>query len=337
MIKLIVAILLLPAIVHAGPSIAFTAGKWETTFNYAACMQRGGLGGTEAADCAVVQTDGLYWSWGAGQIFCDANGQNCCGDSVVGCTGVKAYTTEVTAASNYTGGAGGNGFRQWIASTGIDNTNTAPVRINFPTPQKEFWIRFYHRYESGFAWLRDGAAGKEPYFWAVGSDGNRQWSGSTYMGDAYANSLSMYNQGGGGGPPYPYSTTGGFVTKYPTGTSDGSWHCTEVYLKMDTGIANGVGRIWVDGVLHAEATNVNWSTAASRPEQTAYALAGWSFIEILSNKKDPKLTRIYYEDLDDIAIYNSTPPGRDMAGNPWIGPISQPAAPRGLAVTGTTP
>ncbi len=304
--------------IDAKAAITFDSnGKWETTFNYPECMQRGA---GSSLDCATVQNDGIYWSWGATGL-----------DSVDG----MKYT-QVTTNSNNPVGRGGNGARFWKGSVvddltvSSDNLDTGTIRINFTTPQKELWIRWYERYENEFEWKLFPAKAISPksiYLRAGPQDASNYIGGSLIGQLNGANGYRIYNQGGWAQDHidnYSSSIFGGWNTIYPdimangVGKSDGSWHSFEIYLKMDTvdsPSSNGGGYIWVDGILLDKKDNINWSGG------DVVARDGWTWMEFLSNQKNPGLDRPYYVDLDDMVIQNTTPLNVDSYGNPFIGPI----------------
>lgn len=258
---------------------------WSTTFKYGPCSQRGGGGQT---DCASVTNDGIYWSWGA--------------------SGLSGNYTQVATGANNPSGGGGNGFRAWVGD-GV-NAVTGQARIDFPSAQKEIWARWYERWESGTKWGPLNYS-KSLYFYSGGTS-------APYTGFVYDNQYRIYNQGSVGN--YPQGT-GGWATVYPGGVSDGTWHCYEVHMKMDTNSSDGIGQIWVDGKLVSSLTNVNWSNGNSSSRN------GWTWLEFKSNQSSLSTGKIAYVDFDDMAIYNSTPPNRDAQGNPFIGPLGSVAAP----------
>ncbi|MCJ8503005.1 polysaccharide lyase [Desulfatitalea alkaliphila] len=251
-------------------NIAFVSGKWETTFNCIVQTQHEGS----------LSCDGLSWG----------------GDWTV-----NGYRTTIESAGNNPIGDG-RGARFWKGSGG-DNRNSGTIVAEFPTPQKELWVRWYERYEAGFRW-GNSIDVKSLYFKANNSN--------PYVGYQYSN-YRFYWGGSGGGPTFPVAVGNGWRYVYPTGTSDGTWHCFEVYMKMDTDGTDGEGKIWIDGVLVEEYSGFSWSSGSNHP--------GWDRFEFLSNQKDPGLSRPYYVDFDDLAVYNTTPSNRDANGNPFIGPI----------------
>ena len=277
----------------------------STTFNYGPCTQRGALGQT---DCGTVRNDGINWNWGANPVD-------------------NKYT-QTTAAANYPGGGGGYGLRQWKGDG--SNVLSGPIKVEFSSPQKEFWVRWYERWENGARW----------------SDGNPAYTKSMYIrtngpsgpyAGFYGSGYRMYNQGSTG--VYPSSNTGGWSSVYPGGVSDGSWHVYEIYLKMDTNGSDGIGRIWVDGKLVSNVPNVNWSGGNSLTR------AGFTWFDFQNNQASPSNGKVIYVDTDDMVVYTSTPPNRDASGNPYIGPIggstpppsggdtTPPAVPTGVTVS----
>ncbi|MDD2272140.1 MAG: hypothetical protein PHP95_11010 [Desulfuromonadaceae bacterium] len=198
-------------------------------------------------------------------------------------TNVGGHYEEITSAANYSGGAGGKGQRHWVGDG--QNVNTGGTKLTFATPQKEIWIRWYIRYQSGFKWSFLGYD-KILYFNDDPASGN-------IVGLEY-NGLRSYS--GGTGVLHNVST-GGWDAMYPSGVSDGSWHCMEVHLKSDA--TNGVVQYWVDGSLKLNATG---GVSGGYPI-TSFTLR--------SNQNSPNNGGVYYTDVDDISINNTG----------YIGPI----------------
>jgi len=194
----------------------------------------------------------------------------------------QGYYEQITSAANYPNGDGGKGQRHWIGD-GTSN-NSGGLQISFASAQPELWIRWYFRYQSGFKWSSLKHHKLIYIRTAVGTSVIPEWYGS----DGYR----IYAVGGGGG--YVCSSGCGWNTIYPGGVSDGSWHYLEVHLKMDTNGSNGVGQVWLDGVLKYTITNANFSTQP-----------GWTWFNWPENAADPANGGCYYEDVDDIAISNT--------------------------------
>ena len=305
---LIIFIFVFPT--DAFSEITFDAnGKWETSFDYPEeCSIRGVDNQT---NCGNVQNDGTNWNWGGGTIR-DGN----------------TYTQAV-ADANYPGGGGGLGARFWNYDG--HNTQSGPIRVSFPNPQKELWIRWYMRYQEGFQWrsseggtlhrihynktlyLRTGASGADviPGLWdyfqfRAQGDPKGNWS-------------------------YP---GGGWNDSFGPGHSDGQWHCFEVYIKMNSslGSSDGLMRWWVNGVLYAEQTDIRYdnNNATSHEGFTYFTFNNNQ--NYVSNADGPIGLTYAYIDYDDMVIYNQTPPNSDEHGNHFIGPISSMAPPRGLII-----
>ena len=177
----------------------------------------------------------------------------------------------------------------------------------FSTRQPELWVRFYIRYEPGFTW--DGLAfNKLLYFFS--HDSSSQYEAITGIDD---NRMTIGLQGGSDSESVPVaSKVGGWDDWYKNGISSGKWYCIEVYLKMDNGNDNGIGRIWLDGILIAENKNVGWSNLDH---------SGYKKFCFHPNNAYPDNNRVMYVDYDEMVVYRQTPPNRDNSGNPMIGPI----------------
>lgn len=281
-IILVVFVLLSPVCSHAVSSM-----PWSTTFNYGPCSQQGGGG---QPNCGTTTPDGIYFNWGG--------------------NAVSGNYTQVTSEANYPGGAGGNGMRSWLDDTA--NEVSGSVRIDFPSPQKEFWLRWYERWQVGAKWDWSYAA-TTPYHKSMYLRSNG--TSDPYAGFYGRNGYRLYNQGSTGG--LLAVTPGGWETVYPTGISDGSWHAWEIHMKMDTNNTNGVGQVWMDGVLIGSKTDFNWSNGdtASR--------AGWTWFSPVENNQGTNNGGAIYIDIDDMAIQNTTPSNKDAQGNPYIGLIGR--------------
>ena len=217
---------------------------------------------------------------------------------------------QITSVANYPGGAGAKGQRHWLGD-GVSN-NSGGILINLNN-ETEFWMRWYMRFEAGFQWssyegfkiiyLFDSTGGlrNNSYFMMPGATGTP------------SRSIDLYCEGDS---KHYVANRVGWLNQFPSGRSDGSWHCYEVHFKRESaGQSNGVFQAWLDSVLIINANTVNYGIANSRD----------TFIQIRigSNSKVPNNGRCMYVDYDDIAISNTG----------YIGPIgsgSAPASPRGL-------
>lgn len=277
---ILVFLLLIPTV--SGATIA--SFPWSTTFNYGPCTQRGQGG---QADCDSVRTDGLYWDWYGAAL----NGK---------------YTQATSAANNASGG-GGNGARIWIGD-GF-TVMSGSIRAEFAA-KKELWVRWYERYQSGFRWSGGlPSFSKELYFGTA-------TGGTSVIPEMYFDQFSLTAQGGSTyADAYQVVSTYGWPSIMGGANSDGQFHCYEIHLKMDTNGSDGIGQLWIDGILRVSNTGVNWSFGSSA------ARAGWINFDFKSNANQPTNGQDMYVDVDDMAIYTTTPPGRDAQGNPFIGPL----------------
>lgn len=276
-----VGVLISPSMVFA---INFTDGVWSTSFDYSEeCSQRGNLGN---AECASVSDDGIYWDWGANML--------------------GGHSTEAVAGANNDEGDGGLGFRSWVGDG--TNNQTGEARIDFPSPQKELWIRWYHRYQAGFSW----------------SGGDPDYDKTLYINTDGMSLIPQHAANGkwsltilGGGSTYQATANSNLTwTDVFGSTSDGLFHLFEIHLKLDTNNSNGIAQMWIDGSLVIDVANVNFSAGSSASRR------GFTWIEFHANQKSPSNGGPAYVDYDDIAIYNKTPPNTDSKGNPWIGPLN---------------
>ena len=270
----------------------FTDGAWSTSFDYGgACTQRGAAGGT---NCATINNDHITWSWGN--------------------TLIEGNPTEVTAAANNSNGDGGMGFRAWVGD-GI-NIQSGVVRIDFPSAHPELWIRWYQRYQSGFAWANAGIPDydKTIYLHTGGGPAVLPLHATPSRGFVIASQGSPEHYQADSSPTVKWADIFGT-------TSDGLFHMFEIHIKMDTngtstGTADGIARFWIDGTLRVEETDVNYSGG------NATTSLGWTWFEFHSNQKTPANGAAEYVDYDDMAIYRVTPPATDSGGNAWIGPLN---------------
>ena len=199
-----------------------------------------------------------------------------------GLTKAGAWTTsdghyeQITAAANHPGGADGKGQRHWLGDG--TNNNSGGIRIYFNTPQTNFWMRWYARWESGFGSFDQF---KMLYIYspsgtgAVFQPGYGQLSGIRFW-------TSVENS--------KCDNCGYSALFYPNGQSDGSWQLFEIHINL----TNGTTQAWVNENLVINETNVDWGS-----------LTSVSSILIGSNCKDITNGKSMYVDYDDIAISNT--------------------------------
>lgn len=96
-----------------------------------------------------------------------------------------------------------------------------------------------------------------------------------------------------------------------TNLSTGVWHCIELYDYQSS--SSPITRVWMDGVLVYE--NKTDSTYEGIATNDVLFMSQW-------NGWDSHSTINQDQWIDDIVVTNQTPTGRDVAGNPMIGPTS---------------
>lgn len=243
---------------------------------------------TESSQYSVPLCDGM--SWGGAWYFGD-------------------YRTQITSTANNPSGSGGNGARFWVGDG--TNVNTGTISNYFTSPQKELWIRWYMRYQNGFKW--SSLSYDKMLYINTGS------SGVSVIPEWYQDKYVVISQGSPNYYQVQSTSSGGWKSIMGSDISDGKWHAFEIYIKMDTNQTNGIGRLWIDGVLHASNESVNWSGGNATAQQ------GWVNYQFHSNQATPGNGQAMAVDYDDMAVYNSTPPNVDAFGNPFIGLLGDAA------------
>ena len=304
---LFVCILLIPG--YSDASITFTNGKWETTFAQATCPQ---------------QT--------LPSFKCDQM------DNYLDNTAADGSHTLVTSAANNPNGGGGNGLSQVDGAgnqgqgNGV-NDSSESVAVWMPSLQKELWMRMYIKYPSNwrstsFSW------DKIFYLYAAGQNP---------MIEPNETGFRLLCQGVNTQGCIGTQTTYKMSDMMGGTVGDNLWHAIEFHIKMDTtgtGVssttANGLGDLWIDGVNVIHATNINWSQGVAAAKNGIEYIA-FSINQAIIQSVDGSQPRVF---IDDIAIYNITPPNTDAQGRPFIGLLGAtqtptPSAPP-VAVTPTS-
>lgn len=262
-------------------AIDFNNGVWKTTFGYS--QECNGSGYNDATQCSIIQNDEINWP-----VITDPQGGN---------------VTEAVSVSNNSNGDGGLGLRMWISDG--QNNNSEDPNIIFDSAHPELWIRWYMRYEEGFRW-----SGGNPryhkllYIYSQNGPGGFNWIPEPDSGD-----FQIWTNGGS----IPVTSPSVSWKDVFGDTSDGLFHMFEVHIKNDTDGTDGIARMWIDGQLILDETNVNYTNGGGQ---------GMRRIDISVNQNDPNNGRAMYVDFDDIEIWNTTPPSTDGFGNPWIGPLN---------------
>lgn len=274
--------------------IEFTDGYWSTNFD----------------DAQVGET--LYgWSYQGLQVM---NSYMCGG----------AYSS-ITETDIDAKGSSGKVYRVLMEGNNR-NIMTSPVYVNFPTPIKEFWLRFYYRIPVGqtiggifehkiiYAFTDSAVAARVN--WPNGADGVELQFGNT-MGSGAVESF-----------------IGGWATIYGNGQpADGSWHYFEFHFDLGTsGNNNGITEVWVDGVRRINATELDYFDGGN-----AFP-SGWESMSIPSNHNVWATDGCQPHDVDEIAIALPGYAGfiqdvndRDIIGEIYPDP-THPNSPSGLTI-----
>lgn len=221
------------------------------------------------------------------------------GGADLGCDGIQSFGEwtangqgeQITTDANNPSGGGVRGQRQWVCDG--SNCNSGSTIVFFTAAQSEFYIRWYMRYQLGFAW-NTLAYDKLLYI----RDGVEAVIINMYETDG----LRMLNDHDQINSPICLPGCG-HQTIMGGSTGDGQWHWYEVHLKEDTNGANGIAQMWVDGVLRIDRADVNFG-----------AKVGWTSIEIGENQATPANGANVYTDFDDIAIQTTGPIGGTSGG-----------------------
>jgi hypothetical protein len=251
---------------------------FSTTFNCPDWNQ--GMGLTDALVCATG--DGIL---GSGAWTTSAGSQD-----------------QIVAAANNPAGTG-KGFRHWRGD-GYNN-NGGGLRIVLPAAATKMWVRFYMRYQAGFAWQNGHPGGTKETYWNVG-----QGARAFYVGFGFGQLRFVAN-----GHSWDSNYTWDQLNQGSVG--DGRWHCIEYFTQVDTNGSNGLGKMWVDGVQIINATNVNWNGGP------------WTDFHLGSNQETPINGHDFYTDYDDIAISTSGYIG-PLTGGATSGGV--PSAPTNLRI-----
>ena len=240
-----------------------------------------------------------------------------------------ANQSGIYASCNHEAGEGDRAFRFAIGDGG--NRNASPLRIVFPEPyHPEIWIRIYVSWEEGWRWEGLNYQKLIPIFTrnhAMYQVLGVNWSNRIDISFVRTNPNDNVNpyagewvKGDGGGWRFMYGPP-------PSGESnaysDGSWHCIEMYAKMNSvlGVYDGKAAIWVDGQLIVKEETVLWDQGTETDLEGFYRIALALNQAYAGNENGPLGRGCSYTYFDDIVIYNQTPPNVDAHGNPFIGPL----------------
>lgn len=207
---------------------------------------------------------------------------------------------QITLAANNPIGGGVRGQRHWLGdgkNYGSGGTYITLTNV-FGAPQNEIWMRWYMRFEQGFAWM-GGTIG--PYgFKSIYID---PLSALRIMLDFYYDQLRFYCYNSQTQYRSAHGTGFGYINNGTTG--DGKFHCYEVHIKIDTNHTDGIAEWWVDGTKIIDVHTADFGTTSINQ------------IVIGSNADSPSNGRCAYVDYDDVVISTEG----------YIGPIGTPTCP----------
>lgn len=275
-------------------AINFTDGFWSTDF-----------------DDALIGDTLDRWSYQGLQVM----NTYMCGSNYSG-----IYDTNTDAK-----GGLGKIFRMYMEGN-VRNSMSSSLYVNLPTPQKEFWLRFYYRIPNG---QTIGGILEHKIIYAFTDSSvaaNVNWPNST---DGME--LQMRNTMGGAGFE---SSPGGWNTVYGSGQSaNGTWHYFEFHFDLGiSGNNNGVFEMWIDGTRRAYNTGLDFFDGGTASP------TGWESVTLPYNHNLWMLDGCIGHDVDEIATalpsytgFTKDSNDRNMIGGLPSDLIS-PSAPSGLSV-----
>ncbi|HAM36644.1 MAG TPA: hypothetical protein DCP85_12025 [Elusimicrobia bacterium] len=256
----------------------------------------------------------------------------------------------------------------------VQNTVAAGGQLAIALPNttgyEEIYVRFWIQYQPGYVW--PSGAGSSP-FQKICHIGHYMYNGKPFTffssGGFFPLSIPQvgkYNNGVADlhldfsvrtDPSYLASSRSDYFDipndAYPVGNyagtgtdfgtpgmpGDGNWHCLEFYLKNNSapGVADGKAKLWLDGNLQQNHSDVMWREAASTLGQGI-----WNFVHISGNSL-LEGTPLGYEEwraFDDIVIYTpltSSDPLWSVSPQdgrlPMLADTALPSAPSSLALS----
>lgn len=264
---------------------------------------------------AITFTNGFYSTSLAGCTTGNTvNGYSCDGIIIEDNYTCGSEYTTLGPSGNHSGGGGGNGWSIRMSTT--RNTMTAIPKVEFTTPQKEFWLRFYYRIPNGQS---IGSIAEHKIIYAFTDDATAadvNWPFGT------GNNVQL--QPRNVGSDVTYTNTYGWSSVYGSGNpANGTWHYFEFHFDLGTNHSNGVFQMWVDGHLAANSTNLDWLGS--------YSPTGWTYIMFPHNHNAWQLSGCPEHDIDDIAVALPTYTGfvQDSGGRNMIGAVGRQSMPPG--------
>ncbi|WP_299077906.1 fibronectin type III domain-containing protein [uncultured Paraglaciecola sp.] len=258
-------------------------GTWSDDFDYGAeCAMNAA---TPAVDCNSLAPNGIVWS-----DYDSGNPLNTAG----------YYQSVVTAAAN-PNTLSPYGARFW----NDDGTNavTPKAKINLEAAEPELWVRWYMRYQPGFAWSSGNPNyDKTIYFWENGP-------GGVSILFEHASGTFMILSGSGAFTEVPASPTISWQDVFGA-TSDGLFHLFEMHVKMDTDGTDGIAQAWIDGVKIIDSSTADFN-----------GMLGIKRGDFHSNQSSVSNSGPEYIDYSDME-WSINPSQISPDGDRWIGPAN---------------
>lgn len=150
--------------------------------------------------------------------------------------------SEILSAANYSGGAGGRGYRVHYGTGSGAMSDGFDFELNSGMTGRHLWARWYAKYPPTFTtgWLKQ--------LWSLDTSGSLN---SPHID--LANDSANFSVGGTSN----YFNNIGLQAALGSSTWDGQWHCWEFYIYKDS--TTGIFRFWFDDNLLINATNMNTS------------------------------------------------------------------------------
>jgi hypothetical protein len=158
--------------------------------------------------------------------------------------GADSNGSELYATANFANGSGGKGFRLWRLNG--NDIESASINLQGIVNLSEMWVRWYMRYESGFAWNPAGSPSFTKDLYILLDTGHWFTMGFHSGGWGLADVTSAQN----------YFGNPGWTGVMGGNTSDGSWHCYEFHIQRGSG-ANGVVQVWTDNAVVVDVSNAD--------------------------------------------------------------------------------
>ncbi len=278
---------------HVAPRYLSAPLLWAVASLLVACGGASNEGGSGPISANLFQTTFNCPEWNQSMGLSDAA---VC-SSGDGIAGNGAWTThpnlsvdQITAAANNPSGGGGKGFRHWVGD-GWNNAGGG-ITIHFAA-SAEIWVRYYIRFQSGFAWNVGGKNMKTIYL-NYGLDGHSYWGFFDTKIGGHVNVDGTQRNGEVAGNVFSQTHTWDDWQGGTTG--DGLWHVLEWHFKMNPlgAVADGVAEGWLDGVQVLSFSNVKFSNANG---------SRFTFFKMGENHDSPNNAGVdAYVDFDDVAI-----------------------------------